>query len=547
MTYDFEHIQGPKKSAHANFELLIGQLLSEEVKAESINGNGGDNGIDSFLINNLGAMEVFQAKYFTRPLTPSQRSQIKSSLFSAREKNANLAKWILCIPHDHTPTEKKWFDKLSNKQDVIEWWGETKIRNLLAKYPQIGSQFFRDERLIEEFRKFAKEANGTPYVKHSDYTPLNYASSIREISNNAHHLFRFYFSLDNPSIAIDIMDIHSFTNTTSHLRPVDSIFDYCFDNIITPLSVLPPSIMDLKVLTTYLINQTKSLLHSPKSKFKEEYLEEFLDAYRTKPTSEKTQKLYETLCNEYESGFLAFSKVKKLMFLINSNKINFIDEEEVSNEFVIKAVKEFSKQKLIAEIDYTRQMARYYRDAMNLAYLNNKSHLTLDSRRMISSSRHLKNVARVLFEENPVVEFNHFSFLIFMLKSNENNSAKISREIDGIIKSTDAFHSVIATKITNFETSGEFLEVFKNFAPYYKKYFRPVDEMIRSASNSTKKEDIVGMRELYEFLSTQTTLSQAFENWWNHILDLLQNFEKRLPDIPNTLNLIEAYQRDKLI
>lgn len=158
MDYDFSKIRGIKQSVQENFELLLCQLLSQELNAISVDGKGGDDGIDCYTISSKGDLQIFQMKYFIQRLNPSQKNQIKSS-FEKVLGNSKLKKWILCIPHDHTPAEKKWFDSLNSSSIKIEWWGETKIRNLIAKYPKIAIHFFPEDPIISGIQKIRNEIN----------------------------------------------------------------------------------------------------------------------------------------------------------------------------------------------------------------------------------------------------------------------------------------------------------------------------------------------------------------------------------------------------
>ncbi len=158
MNFDFSQIKGPKHSKEENFELLICQLLTEEFNATSINGKGGDGGIDCFVKRENGDLEIFQMKYFINNLTPANKSQIKKS-FDLVLKRQGLTKWILCIPRDHTPGEKSWFESINKSYRLIEWWGETKLRNLLAKHSIISKHFFPEEEIMKKLDDIAKEIN----------------------------------------------------------------------------------------------------------------------------------------------------------------------------------------------------------------------------------------------------------------------------------------------------------------------------------------------------------------------------------------------------
>lgn len=129
----------------------MSQLLEKERKAIPIDGKGGDDGLDCFVLKKTKSIEVYQIKFFLNNLTTSQKKQIKQSYETAC-KHFKVANWILCIPKNYTPAEKKWFESINTFKNVLEWWGETKIRNLLAKYPEISHQYFREEIILQEFK-----------------------------------------------------------------------------------------------------------------------------------------------------------------------------------------------------------------------------------------------------------------------------------------------------------------------------------------------------------------------------------------------------------
>ena len=140
LDYDFARIVGPRSSAAANFEELVSQILATEIGADAIDGSGGDLGIDCYVGTLRGRLTAYQAKYFLGRLRKSQRAQIKKS-FETAIAHHQITGWVLCVPMDPTPDEREWLDSLG---DHTEWWGETRLRSLLAKHPGIAGQFFRE-------------------------------------------------------------------------------------------------------------------------------------------------------------------------------------------------------------------------------------------------------------------------------------------------------------------------------------------------------------------------------------------------------------------
>ena len=78
-------------------------------------GSGGDEGIDSFIGDLNGTnLHVFQYKFFTYTLTPTQKRQITDSLKQLLKKHPNTSLWTLVIPKNLTPAEFKWFSNFGN-------------------------------------------------------------------------------------------------------------------------------------------------------------------------------------------------------------------------------------------------------------------------------------------------------------------------------------------------------------------------------------------------------------------------------------------------
>ena len=151
MTIDFHEINGPKSSKQDNFQELCAQLVMREYpKAKSIEGKGGDGGIDVYIGVSPSEQEViWQAKLFYDPIKQTQKRQILTS-FEKVAKIPSLKKWIICLPHNLNPSEETWLQSIKNstlKDEcnsalIIEWWGESKFRELLAKYRDIADEFF---------------------------------------------------------------------------------------------------------------------------------------------------------------------------------------------------------------------------------------------------------------------------------------------------------------------------------------------------------------------------------------------------------------------
>lgn len=125
------------------FERLATLLLTQDKpKVRTIEGSGGDGGIDAY-IGLLDEMQViYQMKNYPDLLSNSQKNKIENSLKTAI-KNHQISKWILVIPKDPTPSERSWFEKLRIKYGIeLTWFGNNELTDLLYKYPHIRDQYF---------------------------------------------------------------------------------------------------------------------------------------------------------------------------------------------------------------------------------------------------------------------------------------------------------------------------------------------------------------------------------------------------------------------
>lgn len=149
---DFKSIKGPKSSKQDNFQEMCSQLvLREHPETKPVEGAGGDGGVDLYIGKSPTVFQtVWQAKFFLDPLKASQKRQIVASFDKVKDK-PGLNRWILCLPRNLNPAEQRWFYDLSRSKSrsnakayflVADWWGESKLRELLMKHPDIALEFF---------------------------------------------------------------------------------------------------------------------------------------------------------------------------------------------------------------------------------------------------------------------------------------------------------------------------------------------------------------------------------------------------------------------
>ncbi len=116
--------------------------MQEYPDAKPVNGRGGDEGVDTFVGDFGGRCHIFQHKYFPNRLAGTQRRQVEASLHRALSRH-QVEKWTLVVPIDLNPAELKWLQRLEAGCGGVEvdWWGKTKLLQLLASHPEIAKEF----------------------------------------------------------------------------------------------------------------------------------------------------------------------------------------------------------------------------------------------------------------------------------------------------------------------------------------------------------------------------------------------------------------------
>lgn len=143
MTFDFRQIVGSENSTEKNFSSLCSRLVMREyLGAKPVDGKGGDQGLDTFIGSFNGVCKAFQHKYFPDRVGSAQRKQIEDSLITVISKH-DPVEWTLMLPIDLNPTEIVWFEKMKARYSPLplDWWGKTKLQDLLGKYSDIARDF----------------------------------------------------------------------------------------------------------------------------------------------------------------------------------------------------------------------------------------------------------------------------------------------------------------------------------------------------------------------------------------------------------------------
>ncbi len=146
-TVDLLHIGGPEQNAWENFESLCANLIECRYAGEQVSRirpDPGDEGVDILVGSIEKPKRVFQCKYFTRRIGPSQRQQIRSS-FRRVYYEFFVRSWTLITPIDPSADELRWFEEhlaAVNSGEARRWWGKTHLINLLSQYGHIADTYF---------------------------------------------------------------------------------------------------------------------------------------------------------------------------------------------------------------------------------------------------------------------------------------------------------------------------------------------------------------------------------------------------------------------
>lgn len=128
------------------FEDLSNDLLRREVGGiTTIEGAGGDDGIDGFKGEINGTSTIYQHKFFPGRLDSNRKRQIKHSFHTAQEKHPGMEKWVLLVATELTPKEHDWFEqeiKYSAPDIEVTYWNKKKIEDKVSTYQNLVERYF---------------------------------------------------------------------------------------------------------------------------------------------------------------------------------------------------------------------------------------------------------------------------------------------------------------------------------------------------------------------------------------------------------------------
>ncbi|MES2398084.1 MAG: hypothetical protein V4549_18870 [Bacteroidota bacterium] len=161
---NFTNLKTYNDSNERAFEALCNQLFERWIRKEydsklkyftTVNGAGGDGGVEAYAIINSGDVIGVQAKWFRTSLSDGQIGQIRKSINSARSVRANIKRYIVCLPRDFQS------DKIGKGKKLITDSEEKRINELIDEmdksYPDLKLEFWNEHRIREELQKPGNE------------------------------------------------------------------------------------------------------------------------------------------------------------------------------------------------------------------------------------------------------------------------------------------------------------------------------------------------------------------------------------------------------
>ncbi len=513
--FDFAQIVGPKSSAAANFEELVSELLAREVGAEAIDGSGGDLGIDCYVGRFRGRLTAFQAKYFLGRLRKSQRAQVKKSFETANNYH-QVTTWILCIPLNPNPDEREWLDSLG---DQTEWWGETKLRSLLAKYPDVGRKFFRETvisaRLASvegELSRLRDELLPRLDRHHSAEQVERYiATASNDCRAASDDLLSLHGVQDIPWVTIDFSELYAYLSADPSLVVRRPLIDFCLGHSPWPI-ILPPG-------TVYEVGTF--VQRSPFRWEAEDFLQRlrrtpearaFVQEFGADPTTSQAETAYRRFVARMRySGVQDNLEVSRLANSLQSTSISAAPTEYrcLPRDQFARALQYFN---MLRPMKPRPNSA----DAANMVFLlMSEDHLKVPSR-MISSALSMATASRELCSGRALVRTpRQFTLFLTAGRTREEGQRRLLKALDEIRGLTRVLAEPSASGKQPLTKREELLPALRGFASAYRELLRPVDEMIEDGFRAVSRSPVT--REYYEVLRDDALQVATFGRFWNRV------------------------------
>lgn len=527
LEFDFGKIVGPKQSASANFEELVFQLLALEVGAKAIDGAGGDLGVDCYIGTFCGEITVFQIKYFLGRLGNSQRQQIKQS-FDTAAKLHRLTEWILCTPTNPSPSERQWLDSLCPNAD---WWGASKLRSLLAKYPKVAGQFFRQEilaarlKLVEQEIKKLRDELIFALTPHTASRPGEASRYLLRVGSACHAALTCLKSLrdrdEQPWIGVDFSELYAYLRTDPSLLVKRPLLNFCLNDSPWPI-ILP-------VGTVYeigsFVQRSPYRLEADWDEFlmklkRSDEAKAFVSGFRHSPGSSQTIEAYQAFVSrmhfsEVEDGAEAGRLANSLM----SKKLS-----AAPKEFRRFSGSLFNAARSLLERERPmRGEAAIAADAANIAFLLNAGRefqaatwmLTCDKRyaRVTQELSTADSVGRACFSRSAqALTPSQFAMMLIALRT---YTGAAENALEAALAHISSLNRVAHEYSASSGLRTEWLTDLRSFADTYRTLLDPLDEMIESGLKGAAL--IPRARDHFELLRGDAEQIWEFRKFWDRI------------------------------
>lgn len=123
--------------------LCFALIHAKNPLVRTVNGHGGDEGIDAYVGPFEAPAVIYQFKFFKGSLGKTQVNQVRDSLDAALAKRRDF-KWILMCSKDPTPEAMRALDALKDKHSdmEIEYHFASEIAAMLIDCPKVRKEFY---------------------------------------------------------------------------------------------------------------------------------------------------------------------------------------------------------------------------------------------------------------------------------------------------------------------------------------------------------------------------------------------------------------------
>lgn len=467
-------------------------------------------------------------------------------------RNHRPSRWILCIPINHTPNEREWFETLSKDDISLEWWGDTKIRTLIAKHPEIGRAFFPEDSLISAFNTFRQEIIGTigalkascwshDTLSGSHSVARAYLERAAQIGNLLIEDARLLQTQEDVYIALDACELYTYISSDPRSVISTPVVDFCIHNSPQSLYLLPGTVVELTAILRYV--ERHQGFDEDVLKSKDNPLQNFINTFEQQSDSQDTHDAYQRAVGYLRSlDVPSYFNLSKLRTAFEAGRIlscpQDVSDVAIDQDEVASLWHHFMQDRPLRQIERERLGRARLIDARNLLFLKNYMEKTGGLVRMISSDRVMARASREYFGKASFTrDASEYAYLVYSsqrrraedftasFESEAEELINAAEALERILKSTDHRGELIAS---NHKYLHSLLDTFHRFAPYYRTMLRPVDQMIEDGLLSLPTIYAKNMWELYAMLKRESDLVASFKSWWNHMCQQLKAIEEIL-------------------